>query len=167
MAFADAAFDRHAELDGVRAVRARDLEHVSRALAARGAIPVYVRPWRPLLAKLGHRVLVDARMRKHSEPEVQIGYVLAGARQGRRPLPLGRDGEGGAERQHEAADPEPGHHAVDLDLDGGVGAVAGEIAQDEIEVFPEPEAVVHRGDGRLLLRVKLLGRGEHDQPAPY
>lgn len=75
MAFADAAFDGHAELDGVRAVRARDLEQVRRALAARKAIPVYVRPWGPLLAKLGHRVLVDARMQKHSEPEVQLGYA--------------------------------------------------------------------------------------------
>lgn len=75
MAFADAAFDGQAELDGVRAVRASDLEHVKQALAARQAILVYVRPWGPLLARLGDRVLVDARMRKHSEPEVQIGYA--------------------------------------------------------------------------------------------
>jgi xanthine dehydrogenase accessory factor len=44
-------------------------------LDRREAIPVYVRPWGPLLATLGHRVLVDARMRKHAAPEVQIGYA--------------------------------------------------------------------------------------------
>ncbi len=35
MAFADAAFDGHAVLDGVRAVRADDLERVKRVLARR------------------------------------------------------------------------------------------------------------------------------------
>lgn len=47
----------------MRAVRARDLEQVRRTLAARKAIPIYLRPWGPLLAKLGHRVLVDAHGR--------------------------------------------------------------------------------------------------------
>jgi xanthine dehydrogenase accessory factor len=75
MAFADAAFDGRAELEGVRAVLARDLEDVRRALDERAAIPVCVRPWGPLLAALGHRILVDARMQKHAPPEVQIGYA--------------------------------------------------------------------------------------------
>lgn len=35
---------------------------------------MYIRPWGPLLATLGHQVLVDARMRKHAAPEVLIGY---------------------------------------------------------------------------------------------
>lgn len=75
MAFADAVFDGHAVLDGVRAVRADDLERLKQALAARNVIPIYVRLWGPLLKTLGHQVLVDARMRKHSEPEVQLGYA--------------------------------------------------------------------------------------------
>jgi xanthine dehydrogenase accessory factor len=75
MAFADAIFDGHSTLDGVRAIRADDLEQVGQALVRREAIPVYVRPWGPLRATLGHRVLVDARMRKHAPAEVQIGYA--------------------------------------------------------------------------------------------
>ena len=75
MAFADAIFDGHSTLDSVRAIRAEDLEQVGQALVRREAIPVYVRPWGPLRATLGHRVLVDARMRKHAAAEVQIGYA--------------------------------------------------------------------------------------------
>lgn len=75
MAFADAAFDGQAVLDGVRAVRADTVEQVEHALARRDAVPVYLRPWGPLLATLGHEVLVDARMRKHAAPETLIGYA--------------------------------------------------------------------------------------------
>lgn len=75
MAFADAAFDGRAELEGVAAVHAHTVQAVLSALDCRDAVPVYVRPWGPLLAKLGHRALVDARMRKHGAPEVQIGYA--------------------------------------------------------------------------------------------
>lgn len=75
MAFADAAFDGHATLDSVRAVREDSLERVDQALVRRDVVPVYVRPWGPLLTTLGHHVLVDARMRKHSEPEVQLGFA--------------------------------------------------------------------------------------------
>ncbi len=73
MAFADAVFDGEAVLDEVRAVRADTVEQVVHALNRRDAVPVYVGPLESLLAALGHRVLVDARMRKHAAPEVQIG----------------------------------------------------------------------------------------------
>lgn len=75
MAFADAIFDGDAVLDGVRAVRAGNVEQVKRMLAAHDAIPVYVRPWGPLLRELQPHVLVDARMRKHSQPESQRDYA--------------------------------------------------------------------------------------------
>lgn len=75
MAFADAVFDGRATLEGVQAIRADSLEQVKSALAARQAIPVYIRPWGPLLKQLQPQVLVDARMRKHSRPEVQRGYA--------------------------------------------------------------------------------------------
>ena len=75
MAFADAVFDGEAVLDQVRAVRADTLEDVMRALDHRGAVPVYTGPLAPLLATLGHSALVDARVRKHAAPEVQIGYA--------------------------------------------------------------------------------------------
>jgi hypothetical protein len=42
---------------------------------ARRAIPVYLRPLGPLLAKLQPPVLVDARMRKHAAAEVQRGLT--------------------------------------------------------------------------------------------
>jgi xanthine dehydrogenase accessory factor len=75
MAFADAVFDGRATLEGMDAVRAGDLPRVRELLAPRQAIPVYVRPLAPLLADLKPAVLVDARMRKHTAPEVQCGLA--------------------------------------------------------------------------------------------
>lgn len=75
MAFADAAFDGQAELDGVQAVRADGIGEIARALEHREAIPVHVGPLEPLRARVGHRVLVDGRVRKHAAPEVQIGLA--------------------------------------------------------------------------------------------
>jgi xanthine dehydrogenase accessory factor len=75
MAFADAVFEGQAVLDGVRAIRADTLEGVEAELARGDAIPIYVRPWGPLLTTLRCRILVDARMRKHGQAEVQRGYA--------------------------------------------------------------------------------------------
>jgi xanthine dehydrogenase accessory factor len=75
MAFADAVFDGRAELDGVVASRADDLDGVKKALTAHDVIPVYILPWGPLLHELKPRVLVDARVRKRSDAEVQRGYA--------------------------------------------------------------------------------------------
>jgi xanthine dehydrogenase accessory factor len=59
----------------VHAVRAHDLARVKEALANRRAIPVYVREIGPLLAEVAPEILVDARMRKHDEREVQRGLA--------------------------------------------------------------------------------------------
>jgi xanthine dehydrogenase accessory factor len=75
MAFANAAFDGRATLDGVDAVRAPTLSRVTELLASRSAIPVYVRPLGPLLTRFAPDVLVDARMCKHADPEVQTGLA--------------------------------------------------------------------------------------------
>lgn len=75
MAFADAVFEGQAVLDGVRAVRVDSVEQVVQALDRRDAIPVFVRPLGSLLATVGHRLLVDARVRKHAAPEVQMGFA--------------------------------------------------------------------------------------------
>jgi len=75
MAFVDAVFDGQAVLEGVRAVCIDDLEEVKRAVAAHEVIPVSVRPLAPLLAGLQPQVLVDARMRKHTEPQVHRGLA--------------------------------------------------------------------------------------------
>ena len=72
MAFADAAFDGQAELDGVRAVRTDGAGEIARALERRNAVPVHVGPLGTLLAGLGHQVLIDARVRKRAAPEVQL-----------------------------------------------------------------------------------------------
>ena len=55
MAFADAFFDGHAVLEGVRAVVAAELDRVKHLLTAREAIPVYVRDLGPLLKVLQPR----------------------------------------------------------------------------------------------------------------
>jgi xanthine dehydrogenase accessory factor len=75
MAFADAVFDGSAILETVHAVRAHDLARVNEALAHHHAIPVYVRDLGPLLAAVHPDILVDARMRKHAEAEVQRGLA--------------------------------------------------------------------------------------------
>jgi xanthine dehydrogenase accessory factor len=75
MAFADAAFDGWATLEGVEASRAPDLRQLTKSLALREAIPVYVRPIGPLLKIIQPDVVVDARMRKHADPEVQRGLA--------------------------------------------------------------------------------------------
>jgi xanthine dehydrogenase accessory factor len=73
MAFADAVFDGRARLDGVDAVRVSDFTRARELLGSRQAIPVYVRPLGPLLKVIRPKVLVDARMRKHAVPEIQLG----------------------------------------------------------------------------------------------
>jgi xanthine dehydrogenase accessory factor len=75
MAFADAVFDGRTRLDGIDAVRARDIADVRRLLAPREAIPVYIRAIGPLLREFAPAVLVDARMRKHGAPQVQRGLA--------------------------------------------------------------------------------------------
>lgn len=75
MAFVDAVFDGHVLFEGVHAVRAHDLKRVQEALGAHRAIPIYVRDIAGLLTAVGPDVLVDARMRKHSEPEAQLGLA--------------------------------------------------------------------------------------------
>lgn len=75
MSFADAVFEGHAMLQGVHAVRAHDLVRVRETLEAGRAIAVYVRDIGSLVAGIRPAVVVDARMDKHSRPEVQHGLA--------------------------------------------------------------------------------------------
>ena len=75
MAFTDAVFDGRNSLQGIDAVLAREIAEVRRLLVAREAIPVYVQAFEPLLKQFAPNVLVDARMRKHSAPDVQRGLA--------------------------------------------------------------------------------------------
>jgi xanthine dehydrogenase accessory factor len=52
-----------------------DFENTRRVVIAHQEIPVYIRALESLLDTLKPRVLVDARMRKHSVPEIQHGLA--------------------------------------------------------------------------------------------
>jgi len=73
MAFADALFHGSAELEGILAKRIRTLRDLPRMLRCGRALPVADGPFGAVVAKLRPHVLVDARMRKRAEPEVQRG----------------------------------------------------------------------------------------------
>lgn len=75
MAFTNAIFDGCAHLEGVEARRVDDLERLLPLLAAHQIIPVLVIDLVILLEILRPEVLVDARMRKHQQPEVQRGLA--------------------------------------------------------------------------------------------
>lgn len=71
MALADAAFDGTAVLDGVTAQLVEDPGTLRDLLATHAAVPVVTWPFERLRATLAPFVLVDARMRKRTVPEVQ------------------------------------------------------------------------------------------------
>ena len=75
MAFCDAIFDGSAVLDGVSAELANDVSILEQQLAAHNIIPVTTLNHLHITAALRPEVLVDARMRKHSQPESQIAHA--------------------------------------------------------------------------------------------
>ncbi len=75
MAFTDAVFDGRTELEGVLAVRIDDLSTLPTQLATREFVPVVVQDFSLLLKNLRPNILVDARMRKHQNPENQLGLA--------------------------------------------------------------------------------------------
>lgn len=72
MAFCDAIFDGVAMLDGVQARQMADISEVTAHLALHDVIPITSLDVTVLLAAMRPDVLVDARMRKHDQPELQI-----------------------------------------------------------------------------------------------
>ena len=75
MAFTDAVFDGKAGLQGVWAKCPHTHEDLQRMLACGRAIPVCTCPLEEALQLMQPEVLVDARMRKRSVPENQIGLA--------------------------------------------------------------------------------------------
>jgi xanthine dehydrogenase accessory factor len=75
MAFTDAVFDGKVGLAGVWAKCPHDREDLQHMLACGRAIPVCTCPLEDALALLHPEVLVDARMKKRSLPERQIGLA--------------------------------------------------------------------------------------------
>ena len=74
MAFADAAFDGVATLDGIEARCAPDIAMI-RDLLAQHVVAVHLGEFGPLVDALKPGVLVDARMRKRAVPETQRGLA--------------------------------------------------------------------------------------------
>lgn len=72
MSFADSAFDGSAELEGVTATVYGDPGLLAEAIEARREIPVFLGDLFKVLQFVHPRVVVDARMRKHSHPESQL-----------------------------------------------------------------------------------------------
>ena len=75
MSFTDAIFDGQAILDGVEAQFIKRLYLLRGALAAHRVIPVVVKDLYELLKIIHPNILVDARMRKHLQPESQRGLA--------------------------------------------------------------------------------------------
>ncbi|MFO7584539.1 MAG: hypothetical protein R6W69_07400 [Anaerolineales bacterium] len=75
MAFTDAVFDGSACLDGVEGRRVGALPELLMALESRQFIPVTIADFADVLAAVSPSVLVDARMRKHTQPEPQLGLA--------------------------------------------------------------------------------------------
>lgn len=75
MAFANALFERTAELSGVLGKRSRDLDDLRWMLKCHRAIPVADSPFDDVIFALRPDALVDARMRKRERPESQRGLA--------------------------------------------------------------------------------------------
>lgn len=71
MSFADAIFDGYTTLDDVEAQLIKRLDLLHGALQTHQTIPVIVKAFHELIQIFRPQILVDARMRKHIQPEVQ------------------------------------------------------------------------------------------------
>jgi xanthine dehydrogenase accessory factor len=75
MSFSDAMFEGTAVLEGIRGQRMDDLLQIKSSLEARDRIPLTALELPRVLSALQPDVLVDARMRKHDQPEIQINLA--------------------------------------------------------------------------------------------
>lgn len=75
MAFVDALYQKTAELEGLLAKRARSLKDLPFMLRCRRAVPISDAPLEEVVAEVRPQILVDARMRKHDQPEAQRGLA--------------------------------------------------------------------------------------------
>jgi xanthine dehydrogenase accessory factor len=72
MAFSDAVFDASTILEGIKSIKVDNLFLLSDVLNEHNIIPLVTEDLSKTLEALHPTVLVDARMRKHSQPESQI-----------------------------------------------------------------------------------------------
>jgi xanthine dehydrogenase accessory factor len=76
MAFCDAIFDGCAALEGVDAQFFDDIPKAAAHLSRHDLIPLSTLDLSDILDALNPEILVDARMRKHYQPEIQISLAL-------------------------------------------------------------------------------------------
>jgi xanthine dehydrogenase accessory factor len=72
MSFCDAIYDGHAELAGIPGKLLNDIPQLRAQLILHGLIPITTLEFSLIHSILQPAVLVDARMRKHDQPEAQI-----------------------------------------------------------------------------------------------
>jgi xanthine dehydrogenase accessory factor len=72
MSFSDAIFNGNAVLDGVNAQLINDIPELKAQLKALTLFPITTIDLADILSILQPEILVDARMRKHEQPEIQI-----------------------------------------------------------------------------------------------
>lgn len=75
MSFSDAVYEGQALLAGVEARCLHDLTHLDELLTAHQVIPVIVVDLSVLLNLIRPEILIDARMRKHAQPEAQLNLA--------------------------------------------------------------------------------------------
>jgi xanthine dehydrogenase accessory factor len=75
MSYCDAVFDGSAILAGIQARLMTNVSEIASHLASHDLIPITTLDLLDVLADLQPEVLVDARMRKHSQPETQINLA--------------------------------------------------------------------------------------------
>jgi xanthine dehydrogenase accessory factor len=75
MSFTDAVFDGSAMLDGVEAQLLERLYLLRGILALHAVIPIWIKDFYELMDTLRPQIVVDARMRKRAQPEVQRGLA--------------------------------------------------------------------------------------------
>ncbi len=72
VSFCNAIFDGRALLEGVYAKLFDDVREITEPLATHEVVPVLIQDLAVIIAALQPQVLVDARMRKHDRPDIQI-----------------------------------------------------------------------------------------------
>jgi xanthine dehydrogenase accessory factor len=72
MSFCDAIFNGNSVLDGINAQLFNDISELTAHLAVHALIPITTLDLSSALSAMRPEVLVDARMRKHEQPEIQI-----------------------------------------------------------------------------------------------
>jgi len=75
MSFTDVVFDRRAILENITAERVDDVSLIKKILTEHKIIPVSSADVSSLIETLHPQILIDARMRKHHQPETQRGFA--------------------------------------------------------------------------------------------